>query len=134
MHTQNFLRNSYFLPLIRTRTCVYQGVRNICFSGNFSDVLNELFLTSIQPIYCVKSVQIRSFFWSVFSPIRTRANSLFGHFSRSDSPCSHSYSFSGFNKQNAIWRRFRKTGICCFAGELFWYSLATIVHVYFFAF
>ena len=48
-----------------------------------------------QPIYiwichCVKSVQIRSFFWSVFSiiqsecgKIRTRKTSVFGHFSRS---------------------------------------------------
>ena len=40
--------------------------------------------------HCVKSVQIRSFFWSVFSrirtdygEIRTRKNSVFGHFSRS---------------------------------------------------
>ena len=40
--------------------------------------------------HCVKSVQIRSFFWSVFSCIRTgyrkiraRKNSAFGHFSRS---------------------------------------------------
>ena len=39
---------------------------------------------------CVKSVQIRNFFWSVFScirteysKIRTRKNSTFGHFSRS---------------------------------------------------
>ena len=40
--------------------------------------------------HCVKSVQIRSFFWSVFSCIRTkygdllRKNSVFGHFSCSD--------------------------------------------------
>ena len=40
--------------------------------------------------HCVKSVQIRSFFWSVFSRIRTeygeiqtRKNSVFGHFLRS---------------------------------------------------
>ena len=40
--------------------------------------------------HSVKSVQIRSFFWSVFSRIRTetekigtRKNSIFGHFSRS---------------------------------------------------
>ena len=40
--------------------------------------------------HCVESVQIRSFFWSVFSRIRseygeiqTRKNSVFGHFSRS---------------------------------------------------
>ena len=39
--------------------------------------------------HCVKSAQIRSFFWSVFSriqskyrKIRTRKNSVFGHFSR----------------------------------------------------
>ena len=41
-------------------------------------------------LHCVKSVQIRSYFWSVFSciqskyrKIRTRNNSIFGHFSRS---------------------------------------------------
>ena len=33
--------------------------------------------------HCVKSVQIRSYFWSVFSCIRTRNNSVFGHFLRS---------------------------------------------------
>ena len=27
-------------PLIRTRTCAYQGVRNVSFSGNFAYVLN----------------------------------------------------------------------------------------------
>ena len=32
----------------------------------------------------VKSVQIWNFFWFVFSCIRTRKNSLFGHFSRSE--------------------------------------------------
>ena len=43
-----------------------------------------------QIIHCVKSVQIQSYFWSVFSCIqseyrktRTRNNSVFGHFSRS---------------------------------------------------
>ena len=42
-------------------------------------------------IHCVKSVQIRSFFWSVFSRIRTeyvkirnREDSVSGHFSHSD--------------------------------------------------
>ena len=42
-------------------------------------------------IHCVKSVQIRSYLWSVFSciqskyrKIRTRNNSAFGHFSHSD--------------------------------------------------
>ena len=44
--------------------------------------------------HCVKSVQIRSFFWSIFSrirteygEIRTRKNSVFGHFSRSVNSC-----------------------------------------------
>ena len=34
--------------------------------------------------HCVKSVQIRSFFWSVFSRTRTWKNSIFGHFSRNE--------------------------------------------------
>ena len=33
--------------------------------------------------HCVKSVQIRSFFWSEYRKIRTRKNSVSGHFSRS---------------------------------------------------
>ena len=32
--------------------------------------------------HSVKSVQIRSFFWSVFSRIRTRKSSVFGHFTQ----------------------------------------------------
>ena len=39
--------------------------------------------TGFQGRHCVKSVQIRRFFWSVFSCIRTRRNSVFGHYSRS---------------------------------------------------
>ena len=42
-------------------------------------------------IHCLKSAQIRSFLWSLFfyirteyRKIRTRKNSVFGHFSRSD--------------------------------------------------
>ena len=31
----------HFLPPKRTRTCAYQGVRNVSFSENFADVLNE---------------------------------------------------------------------------------------------
>ena len=63
----------------------------------FLDYAIEQFLTKIRSLYpksqyrhCVKSVQIWSFFWSVFSciqgeyrKIRTRKNSVFGHFSRS---------------------------------------------------
>ena len=28
-------------PLIPARTCAYQGVRNVSFSGNFANILNE---------------------------------------------------------------------------------------------
>ena len=41
----------------------------------------KAFITS--PLRCVKSVQIRSYFWSEYRKIRTRNNSVFGHFSRS---------------------------------------------------
>ena len=33
-----------FLTLIRTRTCAYQGVRNVSFSENFAYLLNDLHL------------------------------------------------------------------------------------------
>ena len=38
------------------------------------------------PEHCVKSVQIQSYFWSVFSCIRIDYNSVFRHFSRSGGP------------------------------------------------
>ena len=45
----------------------------------------------IQPMHCKKSIQIRTFYWSIFyrirtecGKIRTRKNSVFGHFSCSD--------------------------------------------------
>ena len=40
------------------------------------------FLAGKKHKHCVKSVQIRSFFWSEYRKIRTRKNSVFGHFSR----------------------------------------------------
>ena len=53
--------------------------------------------------HCMKSVQVRSYFWSVFScirtkyrKIRTRKNSVFAQFSRSDSCltlCFHNISY-----------------------------------------
>ena len=53
--------------------------------------LSNIFLCMIfGALHCVKSVQIQSFFWSVFSciwteyrKIRIRKNSVFGHFSGS---------------------------------------------------
>ena len=42
---QNFPKN---YTLIRIRTCAYQGVRNISFSENFANVLNEWSLSTIK--------------------------------------------------------------------------------------
>ena len=35
-----FRKTNISNPLIRTRTCAYQGVRNVSFSENFAYVLN----------------------------------------------------------------------------------------------
>ena len=40
MRTQNFRKNISY-PLICTRTCTYQGIRNVSFSENFAYLLNE---------------------------------------------------------------------------------------------
>ena len=55
-------------------------------------LLKFMFCIKIKGLFTAWSVQIRSYFWSEFSgiqseymKIRTRNNSLFGHFSRSDS-------------------------------------------------
>ena len=36
-----FEKTNIFYPLISTRTCAYQEVRNISFSENFAYILNE---------------------------------------------------------------------------------------------
>ena len=41
-----------------------------------------LYSLNVYSLHYVKSAQIRIFFWSVFSYIRTRKNSVSGHFSR----------------------------------------------------
>ena len=99
-YVHKIFRKTYIsYPLIQKRKCAYQGVRNVSFSENFANVLNEWFLSDRRLTeneieqnitHCLKSVQIRSYFWSVFSCIRTeyrkirnRNNSVFGHFSRS---------------------------------------------------
>ena len=51
----------------------------------YSNIWWELNSTSFAiKTHCVKSVQIWSFFWSECVKIRTRKNSVFGQFSRSD--------------------------------------------------
>ena len=41
-----FRKTNISNPLIRTRTCAYQGVRNVSFSENFAYVLNGWPLTT----------------------------------------------------------------------------------------
>ena len=79
-----FRKTSIFNPLIRTRSCAYQGVCNISFSENFACVLNwwplrliimEALFTYCSSFFdeiwkhchCVKSVSIRSYSGPHFS-------------------------------------------------------------------
>ena len=70
---------------------------------SYFDIVNFiLFLQTAEKKHCVKSVQIWSYFWSVFScirieyrKIRARTDSVFGHFSRGEeytiNPSSYGY-------------------------------------------
>ena len=64
-----FRKTNISNPLIRTRTCAYQGVRNVSFSENFAYVLNAWPLTA--PIS--ESSQIHVFLQA--TPIFTSASS-----------------------------------------------------------
>ena len=46
---------------------------------------SALFPTYVLPFHCMKSLQVQSFFWSIFFCIRSRNNSVFARSSRSDS-------------------------------------------------
>ena len=63
---------SWFQVLTFSRAVIYQAVRQCSLLEKFSHSGK-----------CVKSVQIQSFFWAVFSSIWK--NSIFEHFSRSES-------------------------------------------------
>ena len=68
---------TYFPVLVSDHLAKWQKV----LSGvNISTSQYECLL---QRFHCVKSVQIRSFFWSEYRKKRTRKNFIFGHFSRS---------------------------------------------------
>ena len=54
-----------------------------CWISLLSSNLIKKISPNPEVLHCVKSIQIRRFFWSVFSCIRTRKNFVFGHFSRS---------------------------------------------------
>ena len=103
----NFLMSNYVLtfnlPLSTTLLLIYQGffpfnfllqiILIFCKENNlrYMQCFMAFFAFKIEDIHCVKSVQIRSYFWSVFSFIQseyrkigTRNNFAFGHFLRSD--------------------------------------------------
>ena len=72
-----------------------------------------LFITSAEE-HCVKSVQIRSFFWSVFSCIQTQYRDL-----RSKSPYSVRIQENADQKKLSIWTLFTQWNIYyyfCFIG------------------
>ena len=70
---------------------LYLKTKDLCLSFTWISSHFLLILKSFQHYYhCLKSVQIQSYFWFVFSciqseyrKIRTRNNYVFGHFSRS---------------------------------------------------
>ena len=85
--------------------------RNISVFADFEMSEIRIFLknsyttyTRLTMTHCVKNVQIRSFFWSVFSrfrtedvKIRTRKNSVSGHFSHSDNLRKNFHSWRQFH-------------------------------------
>ena len=81
----------YSLKLNYNVYCFWLDVRILFHRCSLREELaNIVSFTFIENYRCLKSVQIRSYFWSVFSciqseyrEIRTRNNSVFGHFSRS---------------------------------------------------
>ena len=75
--------------ILRTLTCMYRERCQQRIERLLHDCKCNMIIIS-RVFHCVKSVQVRSFFWSVFSSIRTehrkmrtRKDSVFGHFSRS---------------------------------------------------
>ena len=73
--TQNFSKNQYFLPLIRTRTRAYQRVRNVSFSENFAYVLNEcpLFQVSVELVKILLHLQDQ---YNITNFYRVRMNAM----------------------------------------------------------
>ena len=58
---------------------------NILNSKNIAILsIHAMMNNEIYTMHCLKSVQIRTFFWSEYKKIRTRKNSVFGHVSRND--------------------------------------------------
>ena len=73
----------YVTLFLLSKVIIWASLKAIpCFSKLFYIIF--CFIRAWERTHCVKSVQIRSYFWSVFSCIQTWNNSIFGHFSRSD--------------------------------------------------
>ena len=93
-------KNSFFPYCVKEWNSLGNNIRSKTFLFDFNKKLLNLIKTEENSLFgvhypigvnCVKSVQIQSFFWSVFSriqakygKIRTRKNSIFGHFLCSD--------------------------------------------------
>ena len=76
-----FLRIAKFIDYLHSQTFS----RNLRLGSANAAFMECCFPETAQKYkdHCMKRVQIKNFFWSVFSCIRIRRNSLFGHFSRS---------------------------------------------------
>ena len=73
----NVLNNVALMRKVKSQT-----VLRIFLSRSRSLLINILYISL--HLHFVNSVQIRSYFCSEYRKIRTRNNSVFGHFSRSD--------------------------------------------------
>ena len=72
IHGCFFRKFNISYPLIRTRTCAYQGVRNISFSENFAYIINGWFLRHssyhpLPPLWVCKLYQVYIAHCCIFS-------------------------------------------------------------------
>ena len=103
MLTQSLFSVSCFLGKPKWRSMIsFTSILRLFISG-YLDTLDRAwnFLLAFLQIYSVKSVQIRSFFWSVFSNIRTEYEDL-----RSKSPYSLRIQENTDHNKLRIWALF----------------------------
>ena len=86
------------------------------FLSNKSSKVSSSISKNNWRVHCVKSVQIRSFFWSVFSPnvgkYGPEKNSVFGHFSRSGIFANFANAIiSSFIEKHYVRRQYLKVSI-----------------------
>ena len=114
------LTNSYKASKKISFSCKFWNSIICCFIpfSMFNDTYKKKTFWYSGDIHSVKSVQIRTFFWSIFSciqsefrKIRTRKNSKFWHFSRSVYTCEfHAYVWTLMSISLHCW-----TDCICFA-------------------